>query len=410
MASTTKVFFILSTVVFMLALVSGVSMFNKLTLSIPTPNNDLQNYLQPHTVTAFTTGIRSIIVEENSHKFNNVYNNEIKSELNISEPNIKKDLTKSIYATPAILITTIKALEKTDLQKDATNLTPVLVAYADQIIIEFPKKIATNINMRRAIARVILSNQPFYEENLLATTAFNVKEQPYFYRKIVDQNNRSIRFPKQAYSYANFLVQNLAKDFSTQDNKFVLINIPLRQPSLQGKAQKYEVLVNKYSAKFGIRPSLIFAIIETESAFNPRAVSRANAVGLMQIIASRAGRDVYNLVFNKRGQPTKTDLFNADRNIKIGVAYLSLLKNHYLADIQNIKSKEMLMISAYNGGLTNALNVFGKTPQQAMARINRMHPNQVYNKLRFKHKFAETRNYLYKVLNADLRFKEQLIS
>ncbi|WP_438886886.1 transglycosylase SLT domain-containing protein, partial [Bacillus cereus group sp. Bce002] len=45
-------------------------------------------------------------------------------------------------------------------------------------------------------------------------------------------------------------------------------------------------------------------MIKTESSFKPYALSWANAYGLMQVVPKTAGRDVFNLVKNKPGEPT----------------------------------------------------------------------------------------------------------
>ena len=46
---------------------------------------------------------------------------------------------------------------------------------------------------------------------------------------------------------------------------------------------KYEEFVEKYSAEFGLDSALLYAVIRTESSFDPSAVSSADAVGLTQI-------------------------------------------------------------------------------------------------------------------------------
>ena len=59
------------------------------------------------------------------------------------------------------------------------------------------------------------------------------------------------------------------------------------------RAQKYIPLVRKAAERYGIDESLILGIMQTESSFNPYAISYANAIGLMQVVPSTAGRDVF---------------------------------------------------------------------------------------------------------------------
>ena len=75
--------------------------------------------------------------------------------------------------------------------------------------------------------------------------------------------------------------------------------------------------------------------MRTESSFNPYAISHANAYGLMQIIPSTAGKDVFDRVKNKPGQPSRDYLFQPHQNIDVGTAYLSLLDTHYLSRIRD---------------------------------------------------------------------------
>ncbi|MGB0267911.1 MAG: transglycosylase SLT domain-containing protein, partial [Pseudomonadales bacterium] len=88
-----------------------------------------------------------------------------------------------------------------------------------------------------------------------------------------------------------------------------------------------------------VRPSLIYAVIEVESAFNPYAVSPAKAYGLMQIVPATAGRDVYQKIKRRPGEPSKESLFDPDFNIDIGGAYLHLVDERYLNEIRDSSSR-----------------------------------------------------------------------
>lgn len=399
-----KIISYLSLFMLLLSLVSGGFMFIKSSLASTKVDNLLES-------PSITSGIRSIIIEEKPlaiNIFKNVgLNNKPELYKSVVVKNIAVDLEQKIT-----LVNDNINIEKVSIKKPkldiSLSLSPFLVVYNDEIIIEFPEEIATIKNIKRAVVRVLLAKKPHEEKNLLTAKAFNLKEKPYFYKKIVDQDNYSIRYPTQAYAYTDFLIQNMDKYFSYKEEGFVSVRIPLAKPSLPSKAKKYHSWVKNYSIKFKIKPSLVYAIMETESAFNPRAVSKSKAIGLMQVIANSAGKDVHNLVDRKVGKPSLGELFNPENNIRVGSAYLGLLTNNYFADVKNEKIKEMMSISSYNGGLNNVVSLFGKTSKQAIARVNRMRPKQVYNRLRFKHKFRETRHYLDKVLQADIKYKKLL--
>jgi len=63
------------------------------------------------------------------------------------------------------------------------------------------------------------------------------------------------------------------------------------------KALKFKKYVDKYAQIYNISPELIYAIIHTESYFNPMATSPAPAYGLMQIMPTNAGKDAAKVLY-----------------------------------------------------------------------------------------------------------------
>lgn len=90
-------------------------------------------------------------------------------------------------------------------------------------------------------------------------------------------------------------------------------------------------VVGKVSDKYDIDPELVMAFIAVESGFNAKAVSPKNAQGLMQLIPETAQR------FRVK------DAFNAEDNIKGGVAYLQWLLAFFKGNVP-------LVAAAYNAG------------------------------------------------------------
>ncbi|MFO0768464.1 MAG: transglycosylase SLT domain-containing protein [Nitrospiraceae bacterium] len=83
------------------------------------------------------------------------------------------------------------------------------------------------------------------------------------------------------------------------------------------QAEKYRSVVNQFAERYQISPSLVFAIIRTESNFNPFAVSSAPAFGLMQLVPTSGGRDATG----KRGQdriPSREYLFDPEKQHRTG--------------------------------------------------------------------------------------------
>lgn len=90
-------------------------------------------------------------------------------------------------------------------------------------------------------------------------------------------------------------------------------------------------VVGKVSPKYEVDPQLVLAFIAVESGFNANAVSPKNAQGLMQLIPDTARR------FRVK------DAFDAEDNIKGGVAYLQWLLAFFKGDVP-------LVAAAYNAG------------------------------------------------------------
>ncbi len=161
----------------------------------------------------------------------------------------------------------------------------------------------------------------------------------------------------------------------------------------------YQGEVSKNAKRFKLPNELVFAIMQTESDFNPFAKSHIPAFGLMQIVPRSAGRDSYRLLYKKKGQPSATYLYNSKNNIQMGSAYLYILYYRYLRKIKDPKSRLYCSIAAYNTGAGNIAWAFthAYNMNKAAPIINKLTPEQVYNKLIKDLKFDEPKYYLKRV-------------
>ncbi|MGE4498409.1 MAG: transglycosylase SLT domain-containing protein [Deferribacterales bacterium] len=174
----------------------------------------------------------------------------------------------------------------------------------------------------------------------------------------------------------------------------------------RNKAEQLNPSVQKYSREFKIQPSLIFSVIQTESAFNPVAQSHIPAYGLMQIVPTSAGRDVAQLLMGKSLILTPSYLFNTDNNIRAGTAYLHILYYRYLKAVSHPESRFYCSVAAYNTGAGNVASAFngrgaGKNRYNVTAAagiINGMAPSAVYDYLRSSLEYDEARRYIVKVM------------
>lgn len=120
--------------------------------------------------------------------------------------------------------------------------------------------------------------------------------------------------------------QLLSKVFVEQPNTKSLTSLKLFYPLWY---------YDEVSAKSdSLDPFLIISLIRQESAFNPRAQSRAGAMGLMQLLPSTARRVA---------SVPKSKLFEPDQNLKAGVRFFGQLMRKY-------NNRTYLALAAYNAG------------------------------------------------------------
>ena len=173
--------------------------------------------------------------------------------------------------------------------------------------------------------------------------------------------------------------------------------------SLRRQAEQYSTIVDKYAQRYELEPELVYAIIYTESNFDPYLVSNRSAHGLMQVVPETAGGEVHRW-FGKTGKPSSSALFHPETNIRYGTAYMYLLQTRHLSAIDDPQSREYCAIAAYNSGTGGMLKTFGKSRTAAFAAINAMTPEQVRTTLLKRHASRETRAFFSKVLASRDRF------
>jgi soluble lytic murein transglycosylase len=119
--------------------------------------------------------------------------------------------------------------------------------------------------------------------------------------------------------------------------------------------QELEPMISRFSRQHQLHPALIRAVIKAESGFDPHAVSRAGAVGLMQLMPQTAARMEVR------------DLYDPEDNIGGGTKYLRQLLDRFRGNLP-------LALAAYNAG------------EHVVDRYRTLPP------------FTETRQYVRKVL------------
>jgi hypothetical protein len=118
----------------------------------------------------------------------------------------------------------------------------------------------------------------------------------------------------------------------------------------------YSEIIDKVAAQQGVNAKLVKALVQVESAYQPRARSPKGAMGLMQLMPATAR------------QYSVADPYDPAANIEAGIKHLKSL-------LQRFPKSVALALAAYNAG------------EGAVTRFNGIPP------------YAETRNYVSRILN-----------
>jgi soluble lytic murein transglycosylase-like protein len=120
-----------------------------------------------------------------------------------------------------------------------------------------------------------------------------------------------------------------------------------------------DAAINKAADRHNVDPNLVRALVKVESNFNPNAVSRKGAMGLMQLMPQTAR------------QLRLTNPFNPDENVDAGVRHLRELLDNYGGDVR-------LSLAAYNAG-TGAVARSSGIPHYAETRNYVKRITQLYS-------------------------------
>lgn len=130
----------------------------------------------------------------------------------------------------------------------------------------------------------------------------------------------------------HLVLSDQAKDPSAQTYAISVAPAAFRTTRpLSTRATLYNDLIEEHAARNVVSADLVRALIQAESAFNPRAVSSKGAMGLMQLMPATAA------------EHGVLDPFNPAENIRAGVKYLKQLLVSYEGRVE-------LALAAYNAG------------------------------------------------------------
>lgn len=282
------------------------------------------------------------------------------------------------------------------------------------ILIEHLEDDAVRDKLRRATVVALLTPGDPGAVDLFSDKEIELTGQPYLQELVVDQNNAVIKTRADVERYATWLVDNRLQQRSIDANgtrKTVFyVQMSMVNAAIDKRALQYASLVRQNAEKTKVSRALIYTIIRIESAFNPYAVSSAPAYGLMQLVPTSGGREAYRKARGEDVIPSKEFLFTPENNIEFGSAYLGvLLYDSPLREIRDPVSREYCAIAAYNTGPSNVYRAFsaksGRARQdEALDAVNALRADEVYNALRTKLPYDETRGYIVNAVQAKKRY------
>ena len=277
-----------------------------------------------------------------------------------------------------------------------------------KLIVETLRDATSSVKIKQALTQALLTPDDPSQVDVFSTEPNPVGTKPFLLGQIVDSLGKPIDNAERANKFATWAIANRSQLLNTPAGKVQRIELLLDANHKQVRAARFAAQLEAAAIQYGIDLNLLYAITETESHFNPFAVSYSGALGLMQLVPSKAGRDAMQAAMGQNRNPTKDELMNPDTNIHLGAAYVAMLGSRYLGGIKLSQSREYAVIAAYNGGSGRVLTIFGENRAQAFAQINQLTPQIIYDTLKMQHSSSETRGYVEKVTAAKKRYSTRV--
>ena len=146
---------------------------------------------------------------------------------------------------------------------------------------------------------------------------------------------------QNAYTKSNAVQEAVASAPTVETGVEAVMSLSSVTP--KKKDELFHPIIHEAAFLHKVDPALVKAIIMAESSYNPRAISKKGAKGLMQLMPLTA--ELYGV----------EDAFDPKNNIRAGVAYFSTLLNQFNGD-------ERLALAAYNAGSKRVRQYKGVPP------------------------------------------------
>lgn len=128
-------------------------------------------------------------------------------------------------------------------------------------------------DLRQAIIVTLLTPYDPDKGDLFSDSTIKPGEEPMLYGQVLDQQNHPIRWEWRAKNFADYLLTHKQTSRSSQRGTVYSFDIDLVTDHLEKRQYQYASIVRQHAQKYNVDESLIYAVMRTESSFNPYAVA-----------------------------------------------------------------------------------------------------------------------------------------
>ncbi len=234
--------------------------------------------------------------------------------------------------------------------------------------------------------------------------------QPLQYGDVFDASGRPLRWDNGEGSLLPYAPGSPRQALAALKRKVTRRTLELltAERARPGNADHYRQLVEQCSNRYNLNTALVYAIIHSESNFSTTLVSNRSAMGLMQILPGTASGEIHRFLYGHSGSVGFAELSEPEVNIRYGTAYLHILLTRYFGGVHDTQAREYCAVAAYNMGPNRLLRFYGTTNEQAVAHINTMTADELYDDLISRLPTRETRAYVARVKQMKAQYAAML--
>ena len=129
--------------------------------------------------------------------------------------------------------------------------------------------------LRQAIVATVLTDRDMRVEDIFNATEPHTGGEPFLFGQLLDHDGQSIRWKWRAERFADHLLDNAVQRQRQHGRLVHSVRVALVDNHQRLRELEYAEEVLAAAQRYRLPPSLVYAVIEVESAFNPYAVSAA---------------------------------------------------------------------------------------------------------------------------------------